>query len=218
MENLCAVRSETCFEGVVHRHDNRVRNRIQWMLCRFGLPDRPELVDEIVQEVYCRVLSRGRGRLGRRTETQLIAYLGLAAERAVIDFIRSTNAEKRRGARLFRIGQAVCHRLDEIPDPNGTPEEALLWDEQRSLFLDYCAALPARRERHSKAWVMRLAVLEGWSSREISHAAGGRISPSGVDCLVHRVRRRLARDGFGALAPRFPGPSLPSSGRGEKRS
>ena len=218
MENLCAVRPEACFERVVHHHDNRVRNRIQSMLCRFGLPDHPELVDEIVQEVYYRVLSRGRGRLGRRTETQLIAYLGLAAERAVIDYIRSTNAEKRRGARVFRVGQSICHRMDEIPDPRGTPEDALLWDEQQSLFLGYCAALPARRQGHPKAWVMRLAVLEGWSSREISHAAGGKISPSGVDCLVHRVRQRLARDGFGALACRFGGPSLPTSGRGEKRS
>ncbi len=200
MENLRVARSahsEACFEAVVHRHDSLVRDRVQGMLDRFGLSDRPELVDEVVQEVYCRLLSRGP--LGPRTETQLIAYLGLAAERAVIDHIRTANAEKRRGARLIRIGQYICHRLDEVPDPNGTPEDALLWDEQQSLFLDYCAALPARRQRHPKAWVMRLAVLEGWSSREISHAAGGRISPAGVDCLVHRVRRKLARDGFGAL-------------------
>jgi hypothetical protein len=43
--------------------------------------------------------------------------------------------------------------------------------------------------------VLRLALVEGWTSGEISRAEGVGLAASSVDSLVHRARQRLARGG-----------------------
>ena len=68
--------------------------------------------------------------------------------------------------------------------------------EARRVLLARCrrvaaaAMCPDDRQRNLR--VLRWALVEGWSSREIVRAEGGRMAVSTVDTLVHRARRRLA--------------------------
>jgi RNA polymerase sigma factor (sigma-70 family) len=176
------------------------------VLCRVGFRAQPELVEELVQEVYCRLLEDGAARLRRcrgGTEPELIAFMGIIAERVVLDHRRLAAARKRTGlatVRLGRLGRRGRRTVERLPDPGPTPEEAALRRERRRLLVDCCLNLrglgPARRN----AWVLRLAV-QGYSSREISDAAGGRLSPGGIDTLLYRIRRRLAGSGLEMPAP-----------------
>ncbi|HEY2738131.1 MAG TPA: hypothetical protein VGK45_06965, partial [Thermoanaerobaculia bacterium] len=51
--------------AVVRFHDRRLASRVRRVLCRMGLRAFPELVEELMQEVYCRLLESGGERLRR---------------------------------------------------------------------------------------------------------------------------------------------------------
>jgi RNA polymerase sigma factor (sigma-70 family) len=177
------------------------------MLCRLGVRAQHELVEEVVQEAYCRLLEGGEHRLrrgGGEVDRSLRAYLAIVAERAVLDQVRTASALKRSGlesVRLGRLGRRARRAVERIADPGPTPEQTAMRRERQRQLLDCCLRLRGLGPGRRNAWVMRLAVLEGYSSREIAAAAGGRLTAHGVDMLVHRLRRRLAQSGF-ALARR----------------
>jgi RNA polymerase sigma factor (sigma-70 family) len=190
------------WSAVVRRHDARLRGRVRRTLNRLGLRAQLELVDEIVQDVYCRLLEGGEHRLrqgGSGSDTSLLAYLGTIAERTVLDQVRTASALKRTGlstVRLGRLSRRARRAVERIADPGPTPEQTAMRSEGRRQLLDRCREMRGLGPGRRNAWVMRLAVLEGYSSREIAAAAGGRVSPHTIDMLVHRLRRRLARSGF----------------------
>ncbi|HEX7183815.1 MAG TPA: sigma-70 family RNA polymerase sigma factor [Thermoanaerobaculia bacterium] len=188
--------SNSCWESVVQRHDGRLRRRVRRELSRIGLRARYELVEDVVQDVYCRLLASGSPRLRRWQGPGFDAYLGRTAERAVLDHVRTASAAKRGGFGKVRIGRWTRRRLESLGDPGPTPEEAALHGELRRLFLHRCRRVQGLGPASRNAWIMNLAVLEGWTSREISQATGGQMTPRSIDCLVHRIRRRLAREGF----------------------
>ena len=74
--------------------------------------------------------------------------------------------------------------------------------ECRRLLLERCRviaeSMTRRSDRERNLRILRLAFLEGWTSREIAGAAAGRLAASTVDSLVHRARRHLARGGLRA--------------------
>jgi hypothetical protein len=208
--------------AVVRRYDHRLQSRVRRVLCRMGLRAFPELVEEVMQEVYCRLLEAGASRLRRcrgGTEAELIAFMGIIAERVVLDHLRLATALKRTAEapiRLGRMGRNARRTVERVTDPGPTPEEVAVRRERQRLLLDQCRQLRGLGPGRRNAWVMRMAVLEGYSSHEISAAAGGRITPRNIDNLVHRIRRRLA--GAGLEVPRrtprparppAPSPSLP---------
>lgn len=194
--------TEPDWGAVVRRHDVRLRSRVRRVLLQIGLRAFPELVEEVMQEVYCRLLERGAARLRRcRGETvpELIAFLGTIAERVVLDHVRVATALKRSGLAAIRLGgmgRRARRAVERLADPGPTPEQVVLRREQHRVLLDRCRRLPGLGPGSRNAWVIRLAFLEGYSSREISAAAGGRLTPHGIDNLVHRIRRRLARSGL----------------------
>lgn len=191
------------WSALVRRHDARLRGRVRRTLNRLGLRAQLELVDEIVQDVYCRLLEGGEHRLrhgvGGLSDPSLLAYLGTVAERTVLDQVRNASALKRTGlstVRLGRLGRRTRRAVERIADPGPTPEQTAIRSQGRRQLLDRCREIRGLGPGRRNAWVMRLAVLEGYSSREIAAAAGGRLSPHTIDMLVHRLRRRLARSGF----------------------
>jgi len=187
---------------VVHRYDGRLRCRVRRVLCRVGIRAHPELVDELMQEIYCRLLEAGASRLRRcraGTEPELIAYIGIVAEHLILDRRRLALALKRSGldtVRLGRLGRRTRRAVESLADPGPTPEEVFLRRERQRLLLDRCRRLRGLGSGRRNAWIMRMAVLEGYSSHEIAAAAGGRLAPSTVDTLVHRIRRRLRGRGL----------------------
>jgi len=187
---------------VVSRHDGRLRSRVRRVLCRVGIRAYPELVDEVMQEIYCRLLEVGASRLRRcrgGSEPELIAYMLIIAERLILDRRRLALALKRSGldtVRLGRLGRRTRRAVESLADPGPTPEEVALRRERQRLLLDRCRQLRGLGSGRRNAWVIRMAVLEGYSSQEISAAAGGRLAPATVDTLVHRIRRRLRGRGL----------------------
>jgi RNA polymerase sigma factor (sigma-70 family) len=178
---------EAGWEDIVHEHEGMMRARIWRLFERVGQQPRKELIEEIVQEIYCRLFGDARRRWRGTTVRELLAYMGIIAERTVVDHLRTVHANKRTGFREVCLGR----RIELIPDPRD-PEQDLLLAESRTAVLRRCRDLPTRAGRRN-VWVARLALLEGWTNQEIAQAAGGRLSPANVACLVHRLRRRLAR-------------------------
>jgi DNA-directed RNA polymerase specialized sigma24 family protein len=95
----------------------------------------------------------------------VFGYLARIAQNAVYDRLR-TEATVQRGARVsIRRGRKAMLLAAERPDPS---RDARI------------------------AW---LALVEGWSSREISREMGGHPRPRSIDTLVWKIRRQLAADG-----------------------
>jgi DNA-directed RNA polymerase specialized sigma24 family protein len=200
------VRREEAFqaawEELVRRYGVILRGQVRRSLHGAGFPFEPEQVEERVQEVYYRLLTGGAGRLRllrRWSERQVVAYLSKVAQRVVVDEVRAQAAAKRGGLRLS-FAACLGEAAERAVDPCGSPEERVMVAEARRLLLERCRRLAgsmgARHDRELCLRILRLAFLEGWTSREIACAEGGRLVVSTVDSLVHRARRRLARGGF----------------------
>lgn len=197
MEPTAALKSESlsfsfATEAAVRDHEGVMRARIWGMLERLGCHPGLEMVEEILQETYCRLFEGALRRWRGRSLCELLAYVGIVAERTALDHFRGDQARKR-NLREVHLGR---RRIEQIADPRD-PEQDFLHAENQAVLLRSCHDLPARGGRQRNAWVARLAFLEGLTNQEIASAAGGRLSPGNVACLVHRLRRRLERRGFG---------------------
>ncbi len=193
---------QAAWEDLVRRYGAALELQVRKSLHHAGFPLEPEQVEERVQEVYCRLVQGGTGRLRmlrRWSGRQVVAYLARIAERVVVDELRSKAAIKRGGLRVA-FGGCLGRLAERITDPRGNPEEQYMLAEARRLLLERCRRLARsmiwRQDRERCERVLCLALVEGWSSREIAHAEGGKLAASSVDTLVHRARRRLARSGL----------------------
>ena len=199
-------------EDLVRRYGRRLAQRVRSTFYLFGEFPRAEQVEEMVQEVYCRLLADGERRLAAcraEGEGQAVSYLSRVVERVVIDQFRRRRADKRGGGRLRPLASAE-QRL--LYDPAGNPEERLLAAERRQLLLAQWREIAGEIQGERNLRILRLALLEGWSSREIAQELG-KIRPSSVDSVVHRLRRRLAGEGVAlprrstVRSPRRPAPA-----------
>jgi RNA polymerase sigma factor (sigma-70 family) len=182
----------------VERFHGRLIHAVRRTLLRLG-GDAPheERVDDLVQEIYCRLLSEGRRRQSFRgvTEGQLMTYLQRVVASVVIDARREALAEKRAGG--FRVAWQEWKLLPEAAVvADESPEERLLAEERRRGLLAICRDALGRQADATTARIARLALLEGWSSREIAERLDGRMGTAGIDSLIYRLRRRLAGRGI----------------------
>jgi DNA-directed RNA polymerase specialized sigma24 family protein len=205
---------QAAWEDLVDRYGATLRSQVRRALRGARLRPCKDLVEEKVQEVYYRLLQGGprRLRLLRRwSDRRVVAYLCRVAESVAVDDLRAKTAIKRGG----EWGLWWDHGLLEISDlseravdPRGTPEDQALLSERRRLVLRGCQrmvrSMMNEEDRGRCLRVLRLALLEGWSSREIEYAERGALAASTVDTLVHRARRRLAKGGI-ELPSRRPG-------------
>ncbi len=182
----------------VERFHGRLVTAVRRALLRLGVPGaNDERVEDLVQEVYCRLLGGGRSRRYFRgeSEAQLMTYLQRVAASVVVDARRVALAEKRWG------GQRVAWVEWKLAPPVGIlaaggPEDRLLADERRRAFLALCRQALGRRATSTTVRIARLALLEGWSSREIALGLAGRMGIAGIDSVIYRLRRNLARRGI----------------------
>jgi DNA-directed RNA polymerase specialized sigma24 family protein len=195
---------QAAWEDLVSRIDGPLRMQVRRCLKSAGLPVEPELVEERVQEVYCRLLKGGPGRLRlllQWSERQVSTYLSRVAQRVVVDELRAKAAAKRGGGAWITFSTCMKELANRAVDPRGTPEDQVLLAEHRRLLLERCRPIAESMlgwgDRRRSLRILRLILLEGWSSREVSRAEGGRLAPSTIDTLIHRLRQRLARGGFG---------------------
>ncbi len=207
---------EAGWEEMMRRHHRRLRRRIRSALTFYRIRPGRDAVDEVAQEVYCRLLAQSGRRLAQcraESEDQVAAYLARVAERVVVDQVRIGSAAKRGGGLVGLDWTRVGGLVKNLIDPSGTPEDRVLARERLARLAAACRQAGAGAAWRRDARILRLALFDGWTSREISRHLGGRLAPSSVDSRIHRLRRRVA--GSGVELPRR-GP-LPGRRRRRRR-
>jgi DNA-directed RNA polymerase specialized sigma24 family protein len=200
----CPETRAAALDVLYRRHGEDLKRQLRGISKVFGLPNEPEHVDERVQEVYCRLLTKGAQtlyQLRRWQDTRVNNYLGRIAQRVVLDELRAKRAAKRGGGGGATSGGRLLDLANRAVDPQDSPEEQAMLRQARRLLLERCRcfvrsqSLIRAEERERNFRVLRRSLLEGWSSEEIVRAEGGRMAASSVDTLVYRLRRRLERSG-----------------------
>ena len=208
----CAVpapRDPRLWDGLVRAHGARLKAVLRRALARRRHPATDDLVDDLVQEVWCRVFERCRHPLvGLATGGGglTFSYLAQTARNVATDRVRAERAAKRGGGWLRHDeGGEDGDAAASVPDPTPGPEQRLLARERRRRFRQRCRPYVSRRRTARDLAIVERALLDGWSSRQILGALDGQLSESSVDTLVHRVRRGLAAEGV-EIASRKRGP------------
>lgn len=184
------------------RYEGRLRAGVRRGLRRTGMWNPPVEVEDLLQEVYCKLLDHGGRYLLRcrgEAEEAVSAYLGRIAETVAIDRVRAEVAAKRGRDRIVDL---PVDRPDvDTADSSLGPEQRLLERESSAVFLARCREVVGPRQARRDVRVLYLACIEGWCSRDIARALGEGLTASSIDSLVHRARKRLAAKGI-AIPPR----------------
>ena len=199
--NRCAMAGEAeDWEEFVDRYRHRLTAGIRRALHRAGTVVVREDQEDLLQNVYCRLLEQSGKSLRRCRgggDQAVGAYLARIAESVTIDHLRALGAAKRGRHRLVNVrSDPWGDPLTRAVDPRPTPEERLLRRERWQVFLGRCRAVVGTQSPRRDLTVLHLALYEGLSSREISERLGGGLRPTSVDSLIFRLRRRLSRVGL----------------------
>ncbi|MDX1503842.1 MAG: sigma-70 family RNA polymerase sigma factor [Thermoanaerobaculia bacterium] len=193
-------RDPRLWEEFVRAFGTRLKGGVRRALRRSGGAVRDEELDDLLQDVYCKLLENGARSLvlcraadGREAG----AYLGRVAETVVLDRLRAAAAAKRgRDLLVTPPAHVEADPAERAVDSSArSPEERLLNRERRRIFLLRCRDAAGPRDPRRDLKILYLAFLEGMTSREIARRLGPGLTPGSVDSLVHRAKRRLARLG-----------------------
>lgn len=176
----------------------RIRAAIRNSLLAAGAFPARDLAEDLEQEVFCRLLERDRRALTSfrgASEGEAGQYLRRIAATVVADALRAAAAHKRRPP-LDPTSLADLHDGSAgLADRRACPEARLLARERAQGFLRRCRQILGRRATPERCRVIRLAWMRGLSSADVAEKMGGRWTRSAVDCLLHRLRRRLVAAG-----------------------
>jgi DNA-directed RNA polymerase specialized sigma24 family protein len=195
--------------------------RLSSVACaRLGLP--AEDVEDLAQDVVCRLLevearSALRGDAPMREENPRDAapqgvgdesanarrkrgrllYLRQVTRNLAVDHVRRRATAKRAGdLPAATVAPDSTQGLERLADRSPSPEERLLSRERRRQFLRLCDRhLRSRRLRRRDLEIVRLAWLDGLSSREIARGMRGALDAASIDSLLCRLRRRMRAAG-----------------------
>ncbi|HEV8631477.1 MAG TPA: sigma-70 family RNA polymerase sigma factor [Thermoanaerobaculia bacterium] len=174
------------WDQFARRYGREVSRCVALAMRRAGWRPQAPDIDELVQEVYCRVLAaRPAVPLTAWPPAQVWSYLHRIARSVVIDELRSRGARKRGGGH-GAAGPAACDR--RAPGP--TPEERLLARERAA---DLRRRVRSLGEEHGprNLRILELSAIEGCTAAEISRHLAGALTPSSVHTVLHRLRRQL---------------------------
>lgn len=197
--HACAESStEPAWEEFLARFRPRLRGEVRSVLLRAGtFPDR-DLAEDLEQEVLCRLLERDRRILARfrgSTDGEAVVYLRRVVASVVLDALRAAASARRRPALPPLSIETLAAEAIELPDRRGCPEARALARERGRVFLARCRELLGRRATAERLRIVRLALVEGLSTREVVARLGAPWTAGAVDSLLHRLRRRLAEGG-----------------------
>ena len=199
---VCAAgsRNDRAWRDFVECFDPRLRAGVSRTLRRLERPVSADAVDDLVQDVYCRLLeSRGGGRSFRGdSEGEVLTYLQRVCESVVIDRVRGRATAKRGGRARFVDLDGNGALAEVVADGGSSPEERCLHRELRGLLLEGCRGLLDGPTRERNLAIFELAVLDGWTSREIAGGFDWGLKVGSIDSVVHRQRRKLRARGLGA--------------------
>ncbi len=196
--------SDPAWQSLVETLQPRLRDAVRRELACCGERRDPELVDDLVQEVWCRLLARDRRALASfngAEERAARAYLNRVAASVTIDLLRASGARKRRPPELRALDREEEARLDA--GRGCCPERRLLAREQLAELMKLCREAIGARACRDRLRIVRWGLLEGWASRDIASRLDRRWTVVAIDSLLFRVRRRLEAKGY--RFPRRPG-------------
>lgn len=183
----------------IERFEPALRRGIQRALSRLGFEgDRRDLAADLLQDCYCKILARERRVLSlcrESDERSLDAYFTRLSERCTRDQLRARWSQKR-GSRFGVIGLTSDLERTAAAEFEPSPEKRALLNEARSMLLESCRLAAGARQRERNTRVLVMAFLEGLSSREIASRFAGRLSPTCIDSVIYRARRRLRARGL----------------------
>ncbi len=181
----------------------RVRGVVQATLERSRRFPNRELVDDLEQEVYCRLLERDRAVLRQfRGESlgEAGEYLNRVARSVVLDFCDAEWAIKRtpRPIPVLTDREPTLHPSDPLALP--APERRCQEQEALRQFWCFCRRVVGPKDRKERLVVLRKVWLEGWTYSEVARASRGRWTRARVMSFVQRTQRKLRSLGV-LLAP-----------------
>lgn len=193
--HLCArSQDELAWEAFVDCFGPRIRQGVRRALRRLAESCGPEDVEDLVQDVYYRLLERtrrGRSSFRGETEGQVKRYLQCVCDSAVQDLSRSRRAVKRRAL----MGALAPANVERIVDRSASPEVVCLRREIRDALVRSCGEVVSGPDRDRDLAIFELAVLDGWTSREIAEGCDFGLKAGSIDSVVSRQRRRLEQRG-----------------------
>lgn len=197
LSDCSAGAGEDGWRELVRRVGPRLSRTLTKLLTRRGEAVDSAQVEDLCQEVYCRLIAGWR-RPGRRfrgaSEAEATAYLHRIAVRVVLDVHRAARSARRgAGVPTLRLLPALA---DGLAAPTvDSPEHRLLARDRRRRFRANCRELLGGRASERTLRVAELALYAGLSSREIALRLGPEIGISGINSIFHRLRRGLAARG-----------------------
>ena len=180
------------WESLVRRYRRLLAGVAGYAAQRYRLRLRPEEIEDLLQDVWCRLVQHWGGRLDLDGgEGRVYAYLVRTTRNAVRDEVRARRTLKRRHDRSAG-SETTWDEARRRVDPRPSPEERAMLRQWRRVFRHRCRRVAGRRA----VAIVERVVLDGWSSRELAALLGPPLSPSAIDTVVHRVRRKLAAEGL----------------------
>jgi len=171
--------------------------------CR--VPCDPELLRDLTQEVWCRLLAADRRALHRfrgDTDREARVYLRRVATRTVFDRLRRGGRQKRGGRGVVSL-DAAAEPSALATDRRFCPDRRLLARERARALAVACRELIGKKRTNERLRIARLAFVDGCTSEEIVERLGPPWTITGVNSFLFRLRQGLARRGFDL--PRRPG-------------
>ena len=203
----CVTGDSAAWNEFVARFENSLRRGIAIALTgRRG--HRRTQAEDLLQEVYCRLLEGRARRLRRcreRDEAAIRAYLVRLARNVAIDYLRSRRTV-RRGRYHVLLQSPAGAGVDLAPDRRPSIEDRLILRQQGRRFLRSCRRAAAGRTENRNVRILALAFLAGLTSDEIARCPGLSLTPGSIDSLISRARRKLEAEGL-RLVPRRAAPS-----------
>ncbi len=171
----------SAWDEFTRRYERRLRATLRKT---FG-PKRIEAdVEDCLQDLYLRLLSLDGEAFRGRTEWELDCYLDQMARNLVRDRRRLARGERRRWQSV-RAREAGFHVSTLRP----VQERRIIARQRLGGYLRCC-------RRMLEVSGQRVALVEGYESREIARRLGGLITAPQIDAMIHRLRRRLAQRGI----------------------
>ena len=197
LRDCTAGECEASWNELVRRVSPRLERSVRRLLRRLGGEDDPSRVEDLLQEVFFRLVASW-GRPARRfrgsSEAEATSYLHRVALHVVLDSRRDACAGKRGGG--WRTLRLLAEEAEALPAPlSDSPESGLLRRDQRRIFRRRCRELLGPRTSARTVRIAELALLEGLTSGGIVARGGSGPGISGVNSIVHRLRRGLERRG-----------------------
>lgn len=184
--------------GAWREFERRFRPRLiagirRGLACTWERPQ-PDLLEELLQDCYCRLLENDRRvlhRCLRLKEPQVGSYILQVGRSVALDWLRRRGADKRGHGRTHAVDQDW---LAELGNHRPTAERRLCARETLESFWGACSDIVAASGRPSNLELLRQVWFQQRPSREIAAEVG--LATSTVDSVVCRTRRRLAEKGW----------------------